>query len=259
MKIDAKPRSQKCTSVELSKTSSQTHDSTSWQQATRRLITTHCHGVSISTQCHWYDRAKSIPSPHAHLLKHSGAAKVRPALPIRSLPSLTSIASSRHASTNVPVEDPKKKAQSIIDALPGNSLVSKTAILSSGAGLSIWAIANELYIVNEESIVMLATLSVFWAVGHYGGPMYREWADGQVNKQKGILNAARESHTQAVKDRIDNVKQLGGVIDITKQLFEVSRVGLKGSSAPGEGLWLTHCRKPHNSRLRLLSLSRRLQ
>ncbi|KAG6999321.1 hypothetical protein G7Y79_00036g072770 [Physcia stellaris] len=152
-----------------------------------------------------------------------GAAKVRPALPIRSLPALTSIASSRHASTNVPVEDPKKKAQSIIDALPGNSLVSKTAILSSGAGLSIWAIANELYIVNEESIVMLATLSVFWAVGHYGGPMYREWADGQVNKQKGILNAARESHTQAVKDRIDNVKQLGGVIDITKQLFEVSR------------------------------------
>ena len=54
--------------------------------------------------------------------------------------------------------------------------------------------------------------------------MYKEWADGQVAKMKGILNAAREDHTSAVKSRIDNVKQLGGVIDVTKQLFEISKV-----------------------------------
>ncbi len=71
---------------------------------------------------------------------------------------------------------------------------------------------------------MLATLSVFWAVFHYGGPTYKGWAEGQVNKIKGILNAAREDHTNAVKARIDNVKELGGVIDVTKQLFEVSKV-----------------------------------
>jgi F-type H+-transporting ATPase subunit b len=54
--------------------------------------------------------------------------------------------------------------------------------------------------------------------------MYTEWADGQVTKMKGILNAAREDHTSAVKSRIENVKQLGSVIDVTKQLFEVSKV-----------------------------------
>lgn len=104
-------------------------------------------------------------------------------------------------------------------------MLSKTAILSAGAGLSIFAISNELYVVNEESIVMLSLLSVFWAVGHYGGPMYKDWAEGQVNKIKGILNAAREDHTTAVKQRIENVKELGGVIDVTKSLFEVSKVG----------------------------------
>jgi F-type H+-transporting ATPase subunit b len=124
----------------------------------------------------------------------------------------------------VPAEEPAKKAQSLLDALPGSSLVSKTAIASSFAGLSVFAIGNEYYIVNEESIVMLATLSVFWAVFHYGGPTYKGWAEGQVNKIKGILNAAREDHTNAVKARIDNVKELGGVIDVTKQLFEVSKV-----------------------------------
>lgn len=54
--------------------------------------------------------------------------------------------------------------------------------------------------------------------------MYKEWAEGQVNKIKTILNAAREDHTSAVKARINNVKELGSVIDVTKQLFEVSKV-----------------------------------
>ncbi|KAL2037682.1 hypothetical protein N7G274_009627 [Stereocaulon virgatum] len=152
-----------------------------------------------------------------------GAARLRPALPLRTLPALsTSLTSHRYAS-NIPTEEPAKKAQAIIDALPGSSLISKTAILSAGASLSVFAISNEFYVVNEETIIMFATLSVFWAVFHYGGPMYSQWAEGQINKMRGILNAAREDHTNAVKARIDNVKELGGVINVTKQLFEVSK------------------------------------
>jgi len=139
-------------------------------------------------------------------------------MPALSLP-LTTV---RYAS-NVSAEDPKKRAQSILDSLPGNSMISKTAILSAGAGLSIFGISNEFLVINEETVVAFCLLSVFWAVGKYGGPMYSEWADGQVTKMKGILNAAREDHTSAVKSRIENVKQLGSVIDVTKQLFEVSK------------------------------------
>jgi F-type H+-transporting ATPase subunit b len=124
----------------------------------------------------------------------------------------------------VPVEDPKKKAASILDSLPGNSLISKTAILSSAAGVSIYALSNEYYVVNEETIVAFCLLSIWTAVFKYGGPMYKEWAEGQVNKIKGILNAARADHTEAVKTRIESVQQLGSVVDITKTLFEVSKV-----------------------------------
>lgn len=120
-------------------------------------------------------------------------------------------------------QDPKSRAQSIVDALPGNSLVSKTAILSAGAGLSIAAISNEIYVVNEETIVAFCLLSVFYAIGKYGSPMYSEWAAGQVDKIRGILNSARDDHTAAVQARIDSVQQLGGVVDYTKQLFEVSK------------------------------------
>ena len=126
---------------------------------------------------------------------------------------------------NVPStqKDPKEAAQGILNALPGNSLVTKTAYLSAGAGVSIAAISNELYVVNEESIVMLSLLTIYWAVYNYAGPMYKDWAQGQSDKYKNILNAARDDHTHAVKSRISSVNNLSGVIDITKDLFAVSK------------------------------------
>jgi hypothetical protein len=184
----------------------------------------------------------------------AGAARLRPALPSRSLPALTTSLTSSRSASGVPAEEPKKKAQSILDALPGNSLVSKTAILSSTAGLGIYALSNEYYVVNEETIVAFCLLSIWTAIFKYGGPMYKEWADGQVNKIKGILNAARADHTEAVKTRIESVQQLGGVVDITKTLFEVSKVRDNGASNLIKVL--TSARKPQSLRLRHTSLNR---
>ncbi|KIX05536.1 ATP synthase subunit 4, mitochondrial [Rhinocladiella mackenziei CBS 650.93] len=154
----------------------------------------------------------------------AGASKLRPSFPIRTtLPSLyTPLASIRHAS-NVPSEDPKKTAQAIIDSLPGSSIASKTAIMSAATGVSIWAISNELYVLNEETVVAFCLLSVFYGIFKYGGPMYKEWADSTVQKYKDILNEARAGHASAVQERIEDVKPLSNVVEITKQLFEVSK------------------------------------
>ncbi|RDW81664.1 F1F0 ATP synthase subunit 4 [Aspergillus mulundensis] len=150
-----------------------------------------------------------------------GVTRLRPTLPSRNAAAVT--LSAVRSASNVPSEDPKQKAQSILDSLPGSSLVSKTAILSATAGISIAAISNELYVMNEETVAAFCLLSVFTAVAKYGGPAYKEWADAQVQKHKDILNAARADHTNAVKQRMENVKELSGVVDLTKQLFEVSK------------------------------------
>ncbi|TGJ87479.1 hypothetical protein E0Z10_g1241 [Xylaria hypoxylon] len=151
-----------------------------------------------------------------------GAARLRPTISPRAvIPAVTSSLTASRSASNVP--EPKVKAQSIIDALPGNSLISKTAILSSAAGLSVYAISSEYYVVNEETVVAFCLLSVWGALIKFGGPMYKEWAQAQNEKIKGILNAARVDHTEAVKNRIGNVQQMGGVVDITKALFEVSK------------------------------------
>ncbi|KAL4786640.1 hypothetical protein BJX76DRAFT_320932 [Aspergillus varians] len=152
-----------------------------------------------------------------------GVTRLRPSLPSRNVAAITANLSATRSASNVPTEDPKQKAQSILDSLPGNSLVSKTAILSATAGLSVAAISNELYVMNEETVAAFCLLSVFTAVAKYGGPAYREWAEGQVQKHKDILNAARADHTNAVKQRMDNVKELSGVVELTKQLFAVSK------------------------------------
>ncbi|KAL7627416.1 atp4 subunit B of the stator stalk of mitochondrial F1F0 ATP synthase [Parahypoxylon ruwenzoriense] len=165
-----------------------------------------------------------------------GAARLRPSIAPRALPAF--MTASRPASNAPPppqqqqpqtqtpapqVPEAKAKAQSIIDALPGNSLISKTAILSSAAGLSIYAISNEYYVVNEETVVAFSLLSVWAALIKFGGPMYSKWADAHIDRIRNILNSARRDHTQAVKNRLENVQQMGGVVDITKALFEVSK------------------------------------
>ncbi|KAF1346976.1 ATP synthase subunit 4 [Delphinella strobiligena] len=148
-----------------------------------------------------------------------GAARARPTA--FSFNQHTLPAVQARLQSNQPV--PEQKAKSILDSLPGSNLLSKTAILSAGAGVSIAAISNELYVVNEESIVLLCLLSVYTGIAIYGGPAYKEWAEGQNNKIKNILNTARKEHTSAVQKRIEGVKDLGGVVEITKNLFEVSK------------------------------------
>ena len=86
--------------------------------------------------------------------------------------------------------------------------------------------------------------------------MYKDWAEGQISKMKGILNAAREDHTSAVKTRIDHVKELTSVIDVTKQLFEVSKVPLDAFTGATR-LKLTCQRKRQRLRPRFSSWSKR--
>ncbi|KAK4649301.1 atp4 subunit B of the stator stalk of mitochondrial F1F0 ATP synthase [Podospora pseudocomata] len=151
-----------------------------------------------------------------------GAARLRPSIAPRALPALSTAIAARNSS-GVPAQDPKSKAQSLIDALPGSNLLSKSAILSSFTGLSIYALSNEYYVVNEETVVAFCLLSVWAALIKFGGPAYKEWAEGQNKKILDILNSARADHTQAVKTRIEDVQQMSGVIDVTKSLFAVSK------------------------------------
>ena len=53
--------------------------------------------------------------------------------------------------------------------------------------------------------------------------MYSDWADAQIERIKKILYDSRKGHADAIKSRIEDVKPLSNVVEITQQLFEVSK------------------------------------
>lgn len=123
---------------------------------------------------------------------------------------------------STPVE-PKEKANSIINALPGNSLISKTSILATSAAAAVYGISNELLVIHDETI-LVCTFAAFTALcAKFIAPLYTEWADGEIKKVNDLLNGSRSKHVSAVKNRIESVSQLKDVVATTKQLFEVSR------------------------------------
>lgn len=119
--------------------------------------------------------------------------------------------------------DPKTKANSIINAIPGNNILTKTGVLGTSAAAVIYAISNELYVVNDESILLLTFLGFTGLVAKYLAPAYKDFADSRMKKVSEILNASRNKHVEAVKDRIGSVSELQNVAETTKVLFDVSK------------------------------------
>lgn len=129
--------------------------------------------------------------------------------------------------SNEPILDPKSKAQSIIDALPGNSVLTKTGVLGTSAAALVYAISNELYVVNPESILFVSFLAVGALLAKYVAPAYNSFAEARVKKVSDVLNASRQKHIDAVKDRISAVSALQNVSETTKVLFDVSKETVK--------------------------------
>lgn len=75
---------------------------------------------------------------------------------------------------------PESKASSILDALPGNSLISKTGWVTLGTGLSAVAISKEIYVANEETVILVGSFIFAVLVGRAITGPYKEWADSQI-------------------------------------------------------------------------------
>ncbi|KAF8315362.1 putative H+-transporting two-sector ATPase chain b precursor, mitochondrial [Clavulina sp. PMI_390] len=120
-------------------------------------------------------------------------------------------------------QPPAERANSLINSLPGNSLVSKTGFVVLSTGALATAISQELYVVNEETVVLVGTLAIFTYIARALQAPYKEWANSQISHIKGLLESTRKEHTQAVADRISSVEQMKDVVDVTKNLFAISK------------------------------------
>ncbi|KAI9274228.1 hypothetical protein BY458DRAFT_507655 [Sporodiniella umbellata] len=153
--------------------------------------------------------------------KAASAAIARPSLMATSRQSLGASAV-RHYTTQKEVE-PKEKASSIIDSLPGNSLVSKTGFVTLSAGLATFLISKEIYVLNEETLVLVSSAGLLGILLKYLREPFSNMADEHIARIKNVMVKAREDHKAAVQERIDEAGQMKDLVDVTKALFQLSR------------------------------------
>ncbi|KAJ9102358.1 hypothetical protein QFC21_002758 [Naganishia friedmannii] len=118
---------------------------------------------------------------------------------------------------------PEEKATSIINSVPQTSLFTKTSGVLLGTGLTAAAISSELYVANEETVLAVGFLVILGAIASSIGAPYNSWANGHIERIKGILNGARAEHTKAITQRMDSVGQLKDVVPLTKSLYAVAK------------------------------------
>jgi F-type H+-transporting ATPase subunit b len=119
--------------------------------------------------------------------------------------------------------DPKSRAAALIDALPGSSIISKTGFLTVGTAALATAVSKELYIFNDESVILICSSLLLYLVATLGAPGYAQWVQSIAQQHSDLLNSARADHKQAIQERIESVGEMKNVVELTKNLFEVSR------------------------------------
>ncbi|KAL7752473.1 atp4 subunit B of the stator stalk of mitochondrial F1F0 ATP synthase [Sorochytrium milnesiophthora] len=137
----------------------------------------------------------------------------------------TSSALSRatYATTPATRPPPEEKAKSVIDALPGNNIVTKTGIITLGTGAAAFAVSKEIYVFNAETIVMASFIGIAAIIYRSLKEPIKEYTDSQIDRIMGILTKARADHRVAVQEKIGSVGQMSDIVDVTRTLFQMSR------------------------------------
>ncbi|KAI8885519.1 hypothetical protein K501DRAFT_245707 [Backusella circina FSU 941] len=156
------------------------------------------------------------------LTKKAAVAAARPALMTATRQTVRASAI-RGFSTKTEEDKVEEKKSSVLDSLPGDSIVAKTAYVATGTGLASYLISQEIYVMNEESLVLLCSTALLGLLLKYLREPFNNMANEHIERIKSILVQARADHKGAVQERIEEVGQMKDLVDVTKSLFELSR------------------------------------
>ncbi|KAJ1730273.1 atp4 subunit B of the stator stalk of mitochondrial F1F0 ATP synthase [Coemansia biformis] len=133
------------------------------------------------------------------------------------------VAAIRAYSTEKGRVPPAEKANSIIDAFPGKSLVAKSGYFAGAAGLTALLISKEIYVLNEETILLVAFGSILAVLYKVIKEPYASWADSTLKAFEDALTTARGEHKSVVLAQIESKSKLKDIVDYTKSMFGMSK------------------------------------
>ncbi|PVU88265.1 hypothetical protein BB559_005644 [Furculomyces boomerangus] len=119
--------------------------------------------------------------------------------------------------------DPEVKAKGLIEMLPGDSVIAKTGYIAATTGLTAFLISKEIYVFNEETIVLGAFAGLIALLYSKVSQPMDDWVSGYGKTLENILTTARNEHKTSVQDKIESLSQLKDVVATTKNMFDLSR------------------------------------
>lgn len=69
-------------------------------------------------------------------------------------------------------QPPAERASAIINSVPSSSLLSKTGTIVLGTGLTAAAISQELYVMNEETVILAGFVILASFIGKVRGNVH---------------------------------------------------------------------------------------
>jgi len=124
---------------------------------------------------------------------------------------------------NVARKDPAEAAQSLINKLPGDSIAAKTGFFTVAATLGATVISKEFYVINAETFEAFAHIGAFYIWYAASKDAVKEHFAEKRSRFVNVLNAAREDHKAVVSERIEHIKQMGDVVDVTTAMYGMSK------------------------------------
>ncbi|KAI8915810.1 hypothetical protein EDD86DRAFT_196895 [Gorgonomyces haynaldii] len=119
--------------------------------------------------------------------------------------------------------EPAAVASSLIDLFPGNSVAAKSSSVLVAASVAAWLISKEIYILDAEFFEMLCIFGAYGLVYSSGKDAAVAYLDGKRNTIKSVLEQGRADHKTVVQERINHIGKMSNVVEVTKDLYEMSK------------------------------------
>ena len=108
---------------------------------------------------------------------------------------------------------PEQKAAEIIQSVPASNLVTKTGTVVLGTGLLATAISQELYVMNEEAVVMVGSFILFGVIAkvransnkRFGLLLIQELSSSSKNPTRTGLNQTLIRSRMSWPNRVLNI------------------------------------------------------
>ncbi|KAJ1556168.1 atp4 subunit B of the stator stalk of mitochondrial F1F0 ATP synthase [Nowakowskiella sp. JEL0078] len=119
--------------------------------------------------------------------------------------------------------EPSVVAESLINKFPGESLAAKSGNVLLFSSIAAYIISKEVYVVDMEFFEALCIFGAFsvWYTG--GKDLAISYIRDRREKIRSVLTQAREDHKAVVQERITHISKLSDVVDVTKDLYGLSK------------------------------------